>query len=112
MASSSTGTIQTLDDQRWTAGVTVVVVTLFFVFLVNSYCAEIFALATPAIARAWGVVPKVLAGSMAIGWLGSGLGSMLGGVLGDRIGRHRTILWVSLLAALATLGSPFASRRR
>ena len=102
--------LPTLEDQRWTAGVTVVVVTLFFVFLVNSYCAEIFALATPAIARDWGVEPKLLAGSMAIGWLGSGLGSMLGGVLGDKIGRHRTIFWVSMVAALATLGSAFATR--
>jgi AAHS family 4-hydroxybenzoate transporter-like MFS transporter len=98
-------TSDALDEQRWTTAHTAIAFSLLLVFFFNTYCTEIFALAVPAIAAAWHITPRQLAVAMAMGWLGSGIGSFLGGVYGDRIGRYRTILICSGATALATLAS-------
>jgi AAHS family 4-hydroxybenzoate transporter-like MFS transporter len=94
-----------LDLQRWTSAHTTIAGALLLVFFINTYCTEIFALTVPAIAEAWKITPRQLAVAMAMGWLGSGIGSFVGGVLGDRIGRYRTVLICSAATAAATLAS-------
>lgn len=105
MITGPDGEADALDQLHWTRRHTFLSFALLLVFFFNTYCTELFALTVPAITAAWQVSAKQLAVAMAMGWLGSGVGSFLGGVTGDRIGRYRSVVVASGIAALATLAS-------
>lgn len=77
------------------------------ILLLDGYDLAALGFVVPAMAAEWGLPASTFKWALSSALLGAACGSALAGVLGDRYGRRRSLLFMLVLGAIATLATAF-----